>query len=618
VDCPGDGRLNAVTTLPLDDSRRLLGGNLFFAGTGAVLETIGVDIDDALLAGWRARVERARRHLGWDTATPGTPHAPSIVVRLHATGASLAVQAPVDQLFTATELNEWAWCATLHERDPGRWANVAVALLADYLEDAADPADVIPPVIDEPAALVRLATRAASERRPDIVALIAAASSHGIGHLLDESALTLGAGSGARTWPLDALPRRHDVEWSALRTIPIAAVTGSNGKTTTVRLVAACARAHGWRDGFNCTDGVFIGRTAVATGDYSGPAGTRLVLRDPGVEAAVIETARGGILRRGLAAGRADVAIVTNISPDHFGEYGIDDLDGLADVKLSIAHLLDAGGVLVLNADDGLLATKGRTLELRLGWQPPLAWFARDHDHATLAQHRAAGGATCGVAQGRLRLAVGGEEHDLGAIDDMPLTVAGSATYNVENLAGAALVAARLGIAPTTIAQVFATFGLDLADNMGRLMRFDVGGVQVVLDYAHNPDGLRGVMRVAERLRAPGARIGMLLGHAGNRLNADIEELATVAMEFAPDLVVVKEDEGHLRGRQPGEVPTIIQDALLQAGLARAAAPICPSEVDAAQLALDWARPGDALVLLIHSGDARARMLDILQARGGR
>jgi UDP-N-acetylmuramyl tripeptide synthase len=142
--------------------------------------------------------------------------------------------------------------------------------------------------------------------------------------------------------------------------------------------------------------------------------------------------------------------------------------------------------------------------------------------------------------------------------------------------------------------------------------------VRVVVDYAHNPDGLRGVMRVAQQLRAPAGRIGMLLGHAGNRLDVDIVELANVAMEFAPDLVVVKEDEGHLRGRQPGEVPALLQGALLRSGMPPAAVPICPSEVDAALMALDWARSGDALVLLMHSSEARNRMLEILEARSAR
>ena len=334
--------------------------------------------------------------------------------------------------------------------------------------------------------------------RPDLRALIEAAESRGVRHVLDETILTLGAGAGSLSWPLDALPTTADVPWLSLHEIPVAVVTGSNGKTTTVRLIAACARAHGWRDGFSCTDGVFVGHDLVRAGDYSGPAGTRAVLRDPRVEAAVLETARGGILRRGLAIDHAIVAVVTNVSADHFGEYGIHDLEGLADVKLSVAQLVARDGLLVLNADDDLLRAKAAGLGERLGWQPPLGWFALDFDRAELRAHRESLGATCGVRDGRLMLSLGGKSHDLGAIGDLPITVRGHATYNVANLAGAALAAAALGIAPATIASVFGAFGLDPADNSGRLMRFDLQGVQVLLDYAHNPDGLRGVLHVAQ------------------------------------------------------------------------------------------------------------------------
>ena len=298
------------------------------------METVGIDVDEALIAEWRGRIERARHYLRWESPQPALHESNACVARLHATGVSLAFAAPHDQLFTATEVNEWALCAALYERDPERWHNVTEALLEDYLADAADPADVLPPVLEESAALARLQLRSASERRPDVRALLEASAARGVRYVLDEKILTLGAGAGGQSWPLDALPSLEEVPWHSLRAIPVAVVTGSNGKTTTVRLIAACARAHGWRDGFNCTDGVFIDRELAAAGDYSGPAGTRRVLRDPRVEAAVLETARGGILRRGLALDHASVALVTNISPDHFGEYGIDDLAGLADVKL--------------------------------------------------------------------------------------------------------------------------------------------------------------------------------------------------------------------------------------------------------------------------------------------
>ena len=596
--------------LPFKDSRRLTGANLFFGQPGAVLETAGVVLDDALLAGWRARVERARDHLDWSSA-------PAVAARRHAGGASLALAAPADQLLTATEINEWALCATVRQQDPTRWSGLEAALVVEALEQASDPKQVIPPVLDEAAALERFERLAAAERRPDVLALMAAAEAHDLPHVVDDRDLTLGAGAGSRTWPIDALPSTADVPWGDLHGIPVAAVTGSNGKTTTVRLVAACARDHGWTDGFCCTDGVFVANALVEPGDYSGPAGTRRVLRDSRVQAAVLEIARGGILRRGLATDRADVAVVTNISNDHFGEFGIDDLDGLADAKMAVARLVARRGLLVLNADDALLRAKASTASARLGVVPTLGWFALDYDRAELVAHRALGGATCGVRAGHLRLGWREAEHDLGPIDDMPLTVGGTATYNVANLAGAALTSAALGIAPATIRAVYARFARDPADNAGRLMRFDVGGARVVVDYAHNPDGLRGVLHVAQQLRGPGGRLIMLLGHAGNRRDEDIAELAAVAAAHGPDLVVVKEDEGHLRGRQPGEVPEILRRALLASGLPETAVVVLMSERAAAAYAIEAARPGDAVALLMHSSSARNVVLSFLRERTG-
>jgi len=183
----------------------------------------------------------------------------------------------------------------------------------------------------------------------------------------------------------------------------------------------------------------------------------------------------------------------------------------------------------------------------------------------------------------------------------------------VANMAAAALAAVALGITPITIAAVFARFGLSLDDNPGRMMRFTVGGVCVLVDYAHNPDGLRGFLQVADHLRS--GRLALLLGHAGNRNDADIEELARVAAEFRPDLVVVKENEAHLRGRALGEIPRIICAELKRLGLPDSALAVRGSEVDAARYALDWARPGDVLALPVHSSDARATVVALLQGR---
>ena len=205
---------------------------------------------------------------------------------------------------------------------------------------AGQPAPQAAPVIEESAAFERFRLLAGGEANPALRSLLEAAAARGLPHVLDESLLTLGAGAGGRSFPLTDLPGIGAVRWDELEDIPTALITGSNGKTTTVRLLAACARANGWPAGYNCTDGVFVDGEPLAAGDYSGPAGARLVMRDPRTHAAILETARGGILRRGIAVSQADVAVVTNVSADHFGEYGIDDLAGLADTKLAVAGVV--------------------------------------------------------------------------------------------------------------------------------------------------------------------------------------------------------------------------------------------------------------------------------------
>jgi UDP-N-acetylmuramyl tripeptide synthase len=194
----------------------------------------------------------------------------------------------------------------------------------------------------------------------------------------------------------------------------------------------------------------------------------------------------------------------------------------------------------------------------------------------------------------------------------MPLTIEGKAGYNIANLAGAALAAAALGVAPARIAAVCARFGAALEDNPGRMMRFEAGGARVLLDYAHNPDGLRGFLQVASTMRTPQGRLGLVLGHAGNRQDEDVRALARVAAEFKPELIVIKEDEAHLRGRSIGDVPLIIRTELLRLGVPEAALPMRASELDAVQYALAWARPGDVLALPIHASSARAAVLKML------
>ncbi len=569
---------------PFTDSRRLLGANPYFGGVGAALETEGIAVDAALLDAWSARIAKARVVLGWPDA--------AIVALNHASGATLAFAAPLDRLFAATDVNEWAWLASIAEArlDSGFARFNAPAYAAAW---------------DEELAMTTLRALAACEAKPELIALERAAQMHRIALLLDDDALTLGEGNGAQSWPPDALPDAAAIDWSALHDVPLALVTGTNGKTTTVRLLAAMARAHGWRTGYSCTDGLFVDTAQIAAGDYSGPAGARAVLRHPGVQAAILETARGGILRRGLAMQRALTAVVTNLSADHYGAYGVHDLDALARVKLTVARVVDRDGLLVLNADDASLRAHADGLDCAIGW------FAFDDRAALLEAHRAQGGATCGVRDGHVRLVFTGIVHDLGLIDTMPLSARGRARYNIANILAASLGAAALGIAPATIAAVLAQFGAAHADNPGRLQHWPLAGVDVWLDYAHNPDGLRGLLQAAGVLHGRG-RFGLLLGQAGDRSDADIRALAAIAAAFRPARVVLKDIAGMLRGRASGEVAAILREALLAHGLAADAMEFCSDELAATRALIAWAQAGDTLVLPIHGKPARGQVASLL------
>ncbi len=563
------------------DSRRLTGPNRHFGVPGAVLEAIApLPVPPDLLQRWRALVLDSCAALGWPM--------PTLDVRYGMRGTTLALSAPLDQLFAATELNEWAWQHAVACNDgfhaPGH-----------------------PAAFDAGSAAHTLHALAAAESNPALLALADIAHAQHLGLYLDDEQLSIGDGRFGRSWPLTQLPPPDEVPWPELANIRKALVTGSNGKTTSVRLLAAILRAMGLHTGHSCTDGLFIDDLPIAAGDYSGPAGARTILRHPQVEAAVLETARGGILRRGLALAHADVALVTGISADHFGEYGVHDLDDLALTKLAVAHAIDDSGLLVLNADDATLTRHASKLDCRI------SWFARDDAHPLLAATRSAGGNTCGVRDRVMLLHVGGREHALGAIDAMPLTAGGVAGYNISNLAGAALAAAALGAPAPLIAEVFARFGATRGDNSGRLMRWRIAGFEVLLDYAHNPEGLDGLLAVATHLGARG-RLGLLLGQAGNRGDDDIRALAATAARWQPQRVVLKDIESFLRGRAPGEVPALLRAQLLASGLAQARIDIELDEVAAVRRLLEWAQAGDVIVLPVHAVRARAQTIALLNA----
>jgi cyanophycin synthetase len=552
------------------DSRRLTGPSLMLDSPGAVLEVrlSGADVGRAVAA-WEKAARQLLQAVGWPDQ--------QLASRAFAGGVSLALTAPIDGLYAATELNERAWAAAAAELQGQKVPRLsgAVAALLDDMQ---------------------------SQRNRPLLGLYSEAHARGLTFLMGEDLVSVGSGKGALIWHIEALPDPDRVEWDLASDIPIALVTGSNGKTTVVRMLGAMLEAAGKTPGLTSTDGVTVGATLLEEGDFAGPSGARMVLRLPETEIAVLETARGGILRRGLPVEHADVAVVTNIADDHLGEFGIESLPDLADTKLTVAKTLGQNGTLVLNADDPLLVERSRRLNVRINWfsLAPLTPLLRDHLER--------GGTAAVVDSDTMVLVQDGQRTPLLPVADVPVTFGGIARHNVANALAAIASGAALGLDPTVMSSTLRRFGRDLEDNPGRANLVEVGGIQVLLDFAHNPHGMSALVEVARTI--PAKRRLVLVGQAGDRSDQAIRALARAAWELRPDCVLVKDMETYLRGRAPGEVPALLADEFTRVGLPRNAVSRAGPEIAAVQKALEWARPGDLLVLAVHE-DRRA-VLDLL------
>ena len=554
------------------DSRRLTGPGLVLDAPGAVLE-IKVDDDrrEAVITAWSEAVTRMLAVVGWEGERLG--------VRRYRGGASLGFSAPMDALYAATDLNEWAWNAgERHRLDGPEFA----------------------------AAAQRLRAAIAKERRPALLALHQAARERGVTFLTGENEVSLGSGKGVVRWPADTLPDPAEVGWEGVRDVPIALVTGSNGKTTVVRLLAAMVRQAGKVSGISSTEGVTVHGRSAGEGDYSGPEGARLVLRHREVEVAVLETARGGLLRRGLPVERADVAVVTNIAADHLGEFGVGSLEELAATKLLVARAVGERGRVVLNADDPTLVQASADVGA------PIVWFSLEPGNPVVTRHVDQGGRAALLEGDSLVLVGGGPRASLGLADEVPIAAGGAARYNVANALAAAAAAEGLGVPVAAVKEALRRFGLDPSDNPGRANLYELDGVRIMVDYAHNPHGIAALAGALDRV--PSTRRLVVLGQAGDRDDAAIREMARAALALRPDRVVAKEMDAYLRGRARGEVPGIIADELRRAGFPEAAVGTSPGEVQAVQEALDWARPGDMLILMLHQ--ERKRVEELLRRRG--
>jgi UDP-N-acetylmuramyl tripeptide synthase len=337
--------------------------------------------------------------------------------------------------------------------------------------------------------------------------------------------------------------------------IPIAAITGVNGKTTTTRLLAHILSRKHRCVGMTCTEGIYIDGQRIECGDCSGPLSARMILSDPRVDVAILETARGGILRAGLGFDRCDVAIVTNIAEgDHLGIGDIETVEQLARVKRTIVDVVAPDGHAILKADDPLVA------EMASYCPGSVVFFARDGQHPVIVEHRGRGGRSAFVRDRRIILAEGPQEIPLVSLENVPLTHGGLVGFQVENALAVAAAAWVLGVPCEAILAGLETFVADFEHTPGRFNLFDFNGATVILDYGHNTSSLASLLETFEPL--PHKFRSAVYSAAGDRRDSDMIRQAELLGD-AFDRVILYEEENCIRGRAPGEINAIFRKGLV-------------------------------------------------------
>jgi cyanophycin synthetase len=389
--------------------------------------------------------------------------------------------------------------------------------------------------------------------------------------------------------------------------VPVVAVTGTNGKTTTSRLIAHIARTDGRVVGWSSTDGIYVDGELVEAGDYSGPSGAGRVLSHPEVELAVTETARGGILLRGIGVTRNDVSVVTNVSADHLGLHGIDTLDQLAEVKGVVPRITRKDGWAVLNADDPrVLAMRGA-----IRAQP---WvFSRDPDSPAIRETLGNGGRATTVIDGWIAVLEPGADPDpLVELADVPMTLAGLSRFNVENALAATSATLGVGIPRDQVVAGLRTFRTDAEHNPGRMNVFSLGEVTVVVDLAHNEAGLEALLEVMRGVRRPGGRLLLGLGAVGDRQDELIERLGEIGA-MGSDVVAIGHKQHYLRGRTTDELEGLLRAGASRVGVEQVLAHA--TEVEALAALVEQAGPGDVVGLMCHA--ERPAVYDWIATHGG-
>ena len=382
--------------------------------------------------------------------------------------------------------------------------------------------------------------------------------------------------------------------------IPIIAVTGTNGKTTTTRLISHIVKNNGYRVGFTTSDGIYVQNSMLTKGDTTGPVSAEFVLKDPTVEFAVLETARGGILRAGLGFSRCDVAVVTNIQEDHMGLSDIHTLKDMARVKGVVARAVKRDGYVVLNADNSYCVSISKTVDCNI------AYFSMDETNPVIIEHCSKGGVVAIYENGYITIKKGEWKFRVERVTNIPLTFGGKVNFMIYNVLAATLATYTYGFTIEDIRLNLQTFIPSAAQTPGRMNVFEFKDFKVLIDFAHNPDGYRGIKEFLE-LSDSAYKIGIITG-TGDRRDEDIREMGRLATQMF-DHIIIRQDK-YLRGREADDIVNLIVEGIVELNKEQSYEYI-PKEVEALKHAFSLAKPGSYIVAL---SDVIDNAIDIVQS----
>lgn len=382
--------------------------------------------------------------------------------------------------------------------------------------------------------------------------------------------------------------------------IPIIAVTGTNGKTTTTRLIAHIVKNNGFRVGFTTSDGIYVQNSMLTKGDTTGPVSAEFILKDPTVEFAVLETARGGILRAGLGFGKCDVAVVTNIQEDHMGLSDINTLKDMANVKGVVARAVKRDGYVVLNADNEYCAAISKTTDCKV------AYFSINENNPIIVEHCKTGGIAAICENGYITIKKGDWKFRVDKISHIPLTFGGKVTFMTYNVLAATLASYVYGFTIEDIKLSLETFIPSAAQTPGRMNIFDFKEYKVMIDFAHNADGFRGIKEFLSTIESP-HKIGIITG-TGDRRDEDIRDMGRISAQMF-DHIIIRQDK-FLRGRLADDIVKLLVEGIQEVNPKQSYEYI-PKEVEALKHALSIAKPGTFITAL---SDVIDNAIDVVES----